>query len=332
MKRSSDRLLTTHAGSLPRPDDVAQMVKSGRADEDRLRAAVTEVVRKQADIGIDVVDDGEYSKPSFVTYVQERLAGFEPLLVPNYRKYWFGLTLYVISVRAEWLTFAWLAWELTHDPLALGYLGAAQGLPMILFQLYGGVLADRMERKRILIISQLLAAVVITVALVLTVLGAMRLELLLAFPLLRHVPSRNRACLPQPHEAGDVLSPRAYAALLMAPVHQGVQDVLRPPIPAANALGSIEFMTREGEKIDPQVLNVQGEFPKRLHGIRMHENAALSYQVRNLRNGLECPDFVIGIHDGHEDGIVREGVPDGPRSNNTMRIHRNIGDLVALLR
>jgi 5-methyltetrahydropteroyltriglutamate--homocysteine methyltransferase len=75
MKRSSDRILTTHAGSLPRPSDIIQATKAGQADDARLRQAVGEVVAKQAEIGIDVVDDGEYSKPSFVTYVRDRLDG-----------------------------------------------------------------------------------------------------------------------------------------------------------------------------------------------------------------------------------------------------------------
>jgi 5-methyltetrahydropteroyltriglutamate--homocysteine methyltransferase len=80
---STDRILTTHAGSLPRPNDVVEMVRArargdrrdDAADAARLREAVAEVVRKQADIGIDIVDDGEFGKPSFVTYVRERLGG-----------------------------------------------------------------------------------------------------------------------------------------------------------------------------------------------------------------------------------------------------------------
>jgi 5-methyltetrahydropteroyltriglutamate--homocysteine methyltransferase len=80
---STDRILTTHAGSLPRPDDVVEMVRAqargdrrdDAADAKRLRSAVAEVVRKQADIGLDIVDDGEFGKPSFVTYVRQRLGG-----------------------------------------------------------------------------------------------------------------------------------------------------------------------------------------------------------------------------------------------------------------
>jgi 5-methyltetrahydropteroyltriglutamate--homocysteine methyltransferase len=83
MQRSTDRTLTTHAGSLPRPRDLLEMVRTRsrgeRVDEDafqtRLRLAVGEIVRRQADLGVDVIDDGEFGKPSFVTYVRERLGG-----------------------------------------------------------------------------------------------------------------------------------------------------------------------------------------------------------------------------------------------------------------
>ncbi len=86
MKRSSDRILTTHAGSLPRPGDLLEMIQaksSGRPyDQDgyttRVRTAVREIVRKQAELGLDVVDDGEMGKPGFIPYVNERLSGFEP--------------------------------------------------------------------------------------------------------------------------------------------------------------------------------------------------------------------------------------------------------------
>jgi 5-methyltetrahydropteroyltriglutamate--homocysteine methyltransferase len=85
MQRSTNRILTTHVGSLPRPADLLEMMDARekgrgpdpRAYEERLKSAVGEVVRKQAELGIDVIDDGEYSKPSFVTYVNQRLGGFE---------------------------------------------------------------------------------------------------------------------------------------------------------------------------------------------------------------------------------------------------------------
>src|SRR5262245_17243834 len=85
MKRSTDRILTTHAGSLPRPADLLAMgeaMQDGEpvdavAYELRLKQADVEIVRKQAELGIDIVDDGEFGKPGFVSYVNERLSGFE---------------------------------------------------------------------------------------------------------------------------------------------------------------------------------------------------------------------------------------------------------------
>jgi 5-methyltetrahydropteroyltriglutamate--homocysteine methyltransferase len=82
MRRSAERILTTHAGSLPRPPDLLDAPASPADRAERVRRAVADVVRQQIDIGLDVVDDGEMSKPSFVTYVNERLGGFEPSTDP----------------------------------------------------------------------------------------------------------------------------------------------------------------------------------------------------------------------------------------------------------
>ena len=84
MIRSTERFLTTHTGSLPRPDDLIRMMYAkeegvpveGQALAVRVRAAVAEVVKKQVDVGIDIVNDGETSKPSYATYVKDRLDGF----------------------------------------------------------------------------------------------------------------------------------------------------------------------------------------------------------------------------------------------------------------
>ncbi|MGA8337392.1 MAG: hypothetical protein WB761_21840 [Solirubrobacteraceae bacterium] len=80
----ADRILTTHAGSLPRPDELADMVwarMDGEAvDEARLEAkmdeAVADLVGKQREVGLDVISDGEMSKPGFSTYVSDRFSGF----------------------------------------------------------------------------------------------------------------------------------------------------------------------------------------------------------------------------------------------------------------
>src|SRR3954453_20539316 len=80
MQRSTERILTTHAGSLPRPADLLDLLRDGAAGERferRVKEAVGEIVREQAEHGLDVVDDGEFSKPSFVTYATQRLGGLE---------------------------------------------------------------------------------------------------------------------------------------------------------------------------------------------------------------------------------------------------------------
>ncbi len=81
MQRSTDRFLTTHTGSLPRPDDLVRLMfahEEGAAVDAgalalRVHEAVAEMVRRQIDAGIDIVNDGEMSKPSYATYVKDRL-------------------------------------------------------------------------------------------------------------------------------------------------------------------------------------------------------------------------------------------------------------------
>src|ERR1043165_4652025 len=86
MKPSIDRIRTTHTGSLPRPADMLAALharfEGGSVDEAAYEKAlarnVREIVRKQVEAGIDIVSDGECSKPSFMAYRAERIGGFEP--------------------------------------------------------------------------------------------------------------------------------------------------------------------------------------------------------------------------------------------------------------
>jgi 5-methyltetrahydropteroyltriglutamate--homocysteine methyltransferase len=84
MKRSTERFLTTHTGSLPRPPDLVRMMFAREegvpveraALAARIRAAVEEIVARQVEVGLDIVNDGELSKPSYATYIKDRLHGF----------------------------------------------------------------------------------------------------------------------------------------------------------------------------------------------------------------------------------------------------------------
>jgi len=84
VKRSTDRILTTHTGSLPRPKDLLTLLQEreeGRARgeavlHDRTRSAVLDVVKKQTDTGLSVINDGEQGRADYTIYVKDRLTGF----------------------------------------------------------------------------------------------------------------------------------------------------------------------------------------------------------------------------------------------------------------
>jgi 5-methyltetrahydropteroyltriglutamate--homocysteine methyltransferase len=84
MKRSTERILTTHTGSLTRPKKLLEMIEAGdmrrRKDDPafqaEVRSAVADIVRRQAQTGIDIVNDGEQGRVSYATYVTQRLSGF----------------------------------------------------------------------------------------------------------------------------------------------------------------------------------------------------------------------------------------------------------------
>jgi 5-methyltetrahydropteroyltriglutamate--homocysteine methyltransferase len=92
MGATADRILTTHTGSLPRPDDLIQIMWAVGDDipvdqqalSERVRSAVSEVVNRQLDSGIAVINDGEMSKPSYATYVKDRLEGFNGESIQSY--------------------------------------------------------------------------------------------------------------------------------------------------------------------------------------------------------------------------------------------------------
>ncbi|HTE84872.1 MAG TPA: cobalamin-independent methionine synthase II family protein [Dehalococcoidia bacterium] len=81
MRRSTERILTTHTGSLPRPNELTDLLlasdRGGAAFDAAVQRAVEDVVKQQRSIGIDIVNDGEQGKASFATYVTDRLTGFE---------------------------------------------------------------------------------------------------------------------------------------------------------------------------------------------------------------------------------------------------------------
>jgi 5-methyltetrahydropteroyltriglutamate--homocysteine methyltransferase len=97
MRRSSDRILTTHVGSLIRPAALLEQSAAARKDSrsepqyrEALRQATVDVVAQQAQAGIDIANDGEYGKSSWANYVLDRMTGFEPRPDSLYEAVWLG--------------------------------------------------------------------------------------------------------------------------------------------------------------------------------------------------------------------------------------------------
>ena len=90
MKTSADRILTTHTGSLPRPPDLVALLNAKELGDSydrtaldaRIRRAIDEIVRRQAEVGIDIVDDGEHSKVNWMAYARARLSGLDEIDSP----------------------------------------------------------------------------------------------------------------------------------------------------------------------------------------------------------------------------------------------------------
>ena len=158
------------------------------------------------------------------------LTTFAALKTRNYCLYWIGLVFYVLGHRAEYTTFAWITWEVTRDPLSLAYLSLAQGVPLVVFQLFGGVMADRVNRLRLLIGTQTLTALVLTIAFGLTFLGEVRVPYLFAL-----------AALSSTFRAFD--DPTRMALI--------PQLIDRERLPNAIALGSIPWQA--GRMIGPSI-------------------------------------------------------------------------------
>ncbi len=85
MKRSERRILTTHTGSLPRSPEMQELLRLREGQDELDQAAfdasthqaVSEVVQRQIDTGLDVINDGEQGRAQYATYVKDRLTGFE---------------------------------------------------------------------------------------------------------------------------------------------------------------------------------------------------------------------------------------------------------------
>ena len=135
MKRGTDRILTTHTGSLPRPADLMALLNAREMEtgldraafDARVRRAIAEIVEKQAACGLDVIGDGEHSKVNWMAYARQRLAGLEEIDAP-------------VSFRGE-----------TRD--SLEFAGAYQDMKLMLAGRSGELVPKRAARPKAFVCS-----------------------------------------------------------------------------------------------------------------------------------------------------------------------------------
>jgi MFS family permease len=110
---------------------------------------------------------------------------FSALRHRNFRLYWFGQMISLVGTWMQSVAQGWLVYQLTHSPLALGVVGFAGSLPVLLFSLFGGVIADRVNRRSLLIVTQTLSMIQAFLLAALTFTGLVQVwqVILLAFTL-----------------------------------------------------------------------------------------------------------------------------------------------------
>jgi MFS family permease len=158
------------------------------------------------------------------------LRAFKSLSVPDFRTLWFGMLFNVAAMQVNIVARSWLAYDLSGSALVLGIVALARGLPQILFSPIGGVAADRFDKRKVLVISQLILCVLSLVNAVLVQTGVIQIWHLIVIGLLQGItfpftmPTRQ-ALIPQ-LVSGDNLP----NALAMDSAGRNLNRVVAPSI------------------------------------------------------------------------------------------------------
>ena len=105
---------------------------------------------------------------------------FEALRYPQYRRFWIGNLASVSGQQAMWVVQGWLIYELTESPIYLGYAGLAGAAPAIVLNLFGGVLADRLDQRRLIVWLQFASGALVLALATLTILDLAQIWHILA--------------------------------------------------------------------------------------------------------------------------------------------------------
>ena len=138
----------------------------------------------------------------------------------------------------------------------------------------------------------------------------------------------QRRC--QTHDAGDVLRAGALAALLRAALDDVGQGDTLPGVQHAHTLGAVELVAGQGQHVDVLLLHVDVQVPGGLHRVRVEQHALFVAHPADLRDGQNGADLVVGVHDGHQTGVLPDGVRHLLRRDGTGAAHVQQRDLEAL--
>ena len=113
-------------------------------------------------------------------------------------------------------------------------------------------------------------------------------------------------------------------------VEQGRQLHARPDVEGADALGRVELVPGDGQQVDAQVIHVHRDLADGLGRVGVHQRAVAMGDLGQLSDGLDGAHLVVGVHDGHQQGVGGDGLFQVSRVHPTVRIHRQHGDAEAL--
>src|SRR3989304_4052422 len=148
-----------------------------------------------------------------------RLQVFSALRHPNFRLYWLGMVVSITGFNIQQIGVQWLVYRLTESSLQLGLVSLATGVPTILLTLFGGVLADRVDRRRLLLYTQAVMTVNLFVLAVLTTTGLIQVWHIMVIAFLNgavqafHQPSRQ-ALVPHLIEREDLMNAVALVSVV----------------------------------------------------------------------------------------------------------------------
>ena len=134
----------------------------------------------------------------------------------------------------------------------------------------------------------------------------------------------------QTDDGSDVLGAGAAASFLGAAVDQIGQAQTLAAVENADALLGMDLVSGQREHIDVLLFHVDLHIADGLDRIGVEQNAVLFADGADLRNGLNGADLVVGVHDGHQSGVLTDGILYLLGGNETVLVHRQVGDLKAL--